>query len=393
MFSSNVTHKFSLFILLAVSIPNITADTNIPENPDAIATEAGSTENAPTKAINPLIGECRECAQNLEVLISRVFEISVFNGNKLEKAIDPVLSCTVPLKELPDTASNNQIHAALSILNYSSLYLIKLLEKDFDKAEEFNPNISAKENISQSEMEETFRSLANSFGDLMIKVNEIDQDFWGNLLMHVRNQLMKLDTILQTINNNIENNSTIVNKKDIKNDVKNLRRLLQQIQREVTAAGPDPLAILTTHKVSKALINYLQEAQQHKFRKWTEIDLTKELSRSQVEVKTIGQLFVNIMMTNDELEKLEKDAEKIDLNMLNKAARFMGDYVIDPIQQYNLNTYAMALFVGGWYASYYFDDYFFNNKDSLFRRMFGFRDHSLGKQVYVADSKLKKTTG
>lgn len=387
MQSSKMTQKLSLFLLLAVSIPKISADTNTHENLDSNSIETIQAQ-APSAPENQFILECRAYAEYLEIIAARLISVNMIANLPLCKAVDQIFQCGATIKELPDNASNKDIYISLSMLHYCSTYLIKLLEKDNESIQEFSPEIASKETIGQSDLIEIAEKLGISFKTMMIKANENIQDFWGNLAVQVRSQLIKMDTILHTINNNINTNMTIVNKKDIANDIKDHRRMLQQIQKDLTAAGSDQTAVKMVFQVNKAIIAFLKEAQTHKFRKWGVFDPISELTRNQNAIEdTPADLYINIMQASEELDRLEKDAEKIDLTTTNKITRFVGDYVIDPIEKYHLDTYALTLFVGGWYAAYYFDDTFFKDKNSLFRRMFGYRNHSLGKQVYVSEAK------
>ena len=386
MFNATFFHKLLLvFVLYNASIAHLYADTNT--QPTNITQEAPEIAQK-NEEITPLVQQCRALAENFEFMAALLLNVKSSYGPQLIYVLTPILSLTQSIKELPGNATNDEIHKAFSLLLEGALYLHSTLEKGLENAEEFNPTLTPTQNTTPADIELVIEKLNGTFKELMVKIDEFYQDLLGNMRMHVQSQLNKLDSILQAIITNISNNSSIVNKKDITKDIRELRNTLRQIQKEAAAAGSNPQMILSIHQVNRAIIRYLQEAQKHKFRKWVVVDLAQEVMRgndSENPEQTLEELFMEIMRSNSDLENLAAQAEKIDLTVINKIARLAGDYIVDPIERYSLDAWTACIVFGGLYGAYYFDDNFFKSKDSLFRKIFGFRDHSLGKNMIVDD--------
>lgn len=376
----------ALALLLPVSITNLYADTNSPQT-----APMQTLQNPLETADSPLV-QCRTFAESLEMIIGMIFNIKSVQGPQLINCITSVLTICSEIKEIPDTATAQDLYKGIATLGQSCQYLTQLLEKGADQSEEFAPNVTAKETISPDDLMQEFKTLDGNFDALLAKVDESYQDVLGTLSMHVNNQLNKLDTILQTVNTNISNNSTIVNKADIKKDIMDLRNILQQIKKELALAGSNPQSVLGIYQANKTIINYLKDAQKHKFRKWVILDLVNDLLRGQaIPDQMLEEVLYDMMRTNFELDQLEKEAEKIDLTIVNKTARFIGDYIVDPIQKYDLGLWSLtaAATAGvGTYAAYFFDQTFFPKPDSLFRKIFGYRNHQAGKQISFPDKQF-----
>jgi cell division protease FtsH len=387
---SNMIKKVALVLLLPVSITNLPADTNS----SAIDTEQASapaasspTSNDPSSA-NPVLIQCRTFAENLELIIGMIFNIKSGQGKRLVDAVTPILSYCDTIKKLPDTASPAQILQACATLNEGTQNLIQLLEKGADQVQELAAVPALNDLATDTDIAQAYMQVDGNFNQLVAKVEEAYQDVWRNLRMHVNNQLNKIDKILQDININVSNNESIVGKEEIKKEIMGLRTELRQIQKELSMASTNPQAVLSVYQVNKAFIAYLQECQKYKFRKWAVTDLVKELKRTPDanENQTLDELLYEMARTNASLDKLEKDAEKVDLTVVNHAARLVGDYVVDPIQRYNLALWgaaAVATFGLATYAAYYFDEKFFTDPNCLFRRIFKFRNHQRGKMTQI----------
>ena len=380
--------KIALAFLLPVSITNLPADTNL-SGTNTEQTTVNQTDSAP---INPAVLQCRTFAESLESIIVMIFNIKSGEGKRLFEAVTPLLIQCTSIKELPETATPEHVYQALLSLNQSVHHLNQILDKGAQNVDDFAPPSTAKDAVSDQDLQMAHAQLDAAFGLLISKVDESYQDVWRNLRMHVNNQLNKLDTILQAINTNINNNESIVGKDEIKKDIMDLRTTLRQIQKEFAAAGPNPQVILGVYQVNKAIISYLQDCQKHKFRKWALVDLASALSRKSEDVdQTLDELLFEMYHTNGQLEKLEKDAEKIDLTVVNHTARFVGDYVIDPIQRHNLILWGIAG-VGtlglAAYTAYYFDNKFFSSPLSKFRETFGFPDHSMAQTIKLEEKAI-----
>lgn len=390
--------KIALVLLLPVSITNLAADTNpsASNSEQTSPTASSAPSSTDTASSNPIIIQCKTFAENLELIIGMIFNIKSGQGKYLVDAVTPILSYCDTIKKIPDTASKGQTLQACTILNDCIQALIQVLEKGADQVPEMSSNPALNDLASDADLAQSYTQLDTNFIGLITKVEEAYQDIWRNLRMHVNNQLNKIDKILQDININIGNNDSIVGKAEIKKEIMGLRSELRQIQRELAAASMNPQAVKDVYQVNKAFIAYLQECQKYKFRKWAVTDLVKELKRSPDanDNQTLDELLYEMTRTNAQLDKLEKDAEKIDLTIVNQAARFVGDYVVDPIQRHNLALWGAATLatIGlGGYAAYYFDQKFFSEPTSWFRKMFGYRNHLTGKTIQFPPQDFFKT--
>ena len=385
---SNMIKKVALVLLLPVSITNLPADTN----PSASNTEqttnpatSSPTSNDPSST-NPVLEQCRTFAENLELIIGMIFNIKSGQGKRLVDVVTPILSYCDTIKKLPNTASTAQILQACATLNECTQNLIQVLEKGADQVQEVTAVPAINDLATAADVAQAYIQVDANFNQLVAKVEEAYQDVWRNLRMHVNNQLNKIDKILQDININVSNNESIVGKDEIKKEIMGLRTELRQIQKELSMASTNPQAVLSVYQVNKAFISYLQECQKYKFRKWAVTDLVKELKRvpDTNENQTLDELLYEMVRTNASLDKLEKDAEKIDLTIVNRAARLVGDYVVDPIEKYNLALWgaaAVATLGLATYTAYYFDNKFFTSPYSKLREWLGFPNHNIGQPI------------
>jgi ATP-dependent Zn protease len=376
MLFPNKIKSLTLSVLLLASIPHLRADTNLPDTKSEQVTQAPLSTLQITKLM----------AENFDMVISMVFDTQSKQGQPLVDALTPLLTTIAPIKDLPDNATDIEVYQAMEVLKQAAIYLNDLIQKEASKMDEFNPVIPAVTQVSADEMQKADAALQNAFGMLFKKLEESYQDSWATMLMHVRNQLNQLDSILQTIFKNIATKSNLVNKDDVKAEIKDLRNTLTQIRKELASAQPSPQLVLSILQVNQVIIRYLQDAQKTKFRQWKMVDLAGELLRNQDadQPQMLDDIFANIAMTNGALKQLEKDAEKIDLTFTNKAARFIGDTIIDPVLKYDLITWTIggAATIGlATYILYYFDNTFFTDQDSNFRKLFGFPNHLAGKTL------------
>lgn len=385
---SQFKNKYIFLLLISLSIANLKADTNTTNAPveqDSYIQEL-TAEQAKELADNPFVAECKACAEYLDMIIRQLISININQNMRLAKPLEPVLGYCNDIKQLPVTASAQELYQTLSLLNESCNYIIKAIEDTTGKTEEFLPLNAPKENLNGQDFEDISKKLETSFNALVQKTREVNQDFVGNLLMHVCDQLNQLDRILQLINNNVDN-SAIVNKKDIKKEIMALRNDLRQVQKGVAGAGSDLDAIRGAFQYNKVVLAYLMDAQNHRYRKWSLMDLATAFKRNRLEEDiSPAELYIDIMMTNGGLAQLEKNAEKIDLSFTNRAARFVGDNIVDPIYRYDLGLFSLAALttVGtGTYVAYAFDQTFFKSPLSPFRKLFGYPDPTINKMLSV----------
>lgn len=383
MLFPNKIKTIALAILLPVSIPQLRADTN----PSDI-----NQEQVAQAPLNPA-EMVRLMANDFDMFISMVVDTHASKlGQPLMNGITSVMSTIEPLKSLPDTANNIQIYQAMDMLKQAAIHLDNLITKDISKIDDFNPSMSTPDQVSTDDLQKQDAELQNALGNLFKKLEESYQDALGTMLMHVRSQLNQLDGILQTIFKNIDK-SNLANKNDVKDEIKNLRNMLAEIRKELAGAQPKPQLILSILQVNKVIIKYLQDAQKNKFRQWTMVDLAGELLRNQDadQPQMLDDIFGQIAQSNIALRQLETDAEKIDLTFTNKAARFIGDNIIDPVLKYDLITWTIggAATIGlATYILYYFDNTFFTDSDSNFRKIFGFPNHFAGKAITASPEYL-----
>lgn len=386
MLFPNKIKTIAFAVLLPASIPYLHADTNAPEI---------KIEDVAPLATTPL-SQITATAENLEMAMGMVFDTQTKQGQALVEALMPLSMTLGTLKTLPDTASDAEIFQAFDVLKQVAVYLGDIIEKGAEKLEPFHPKLSAVSQANPAELEAADAALQLAVAALDKKIGEAYQDAFANMLMHVRRQLDQLDGVLQTIYKKIAEKSTLINKEDVKNEIRELRSTLTQIRKELAGAQASPEIVLTVLQVNKVVIDYLANAQRHKFREWSMVDLTKAFKRSQSDMQAnmLDDVFVQIAQTNMALAELEKESEKIDLTFVNKTARFIGDNIIDPINRHDLITWGIA---GGAtiglavYVAYYFDNTFFTNPDSIFRKLFGFPNHMINKMLSMPSEKLIAT--
>ena len=388
MVISKNTYKIFLSALLVASIPQLSADTNQPDATNTSAIESSITSK-------DLVLQCRFYAEQLAGSVDFIINLYTSQGERLVKAINPVLSVCETIVQLPEESSKEEIYLAFSLLQQSAAYLDKTLDSAFSQSDELIFDKNIKEQITDQDIVIVFNALNNSLASLMAKVEERFQDLWGTMTMHLRSQLNKLDTILQTIHTNIANNSNIVNKEDLKKEIMDLRKQLRLIQNDMAQASSNPATVMAVYKINKEVVTYLQEAQIHKFRKWSQIDLAEVVRSQGAPNQTLEEMLMRIMETNNDLEQLEKDAEKIDLTLVNKAARFVGDYIINPIERYDLDLVALAATTtlgSAIYATYSFPQTFATSPKSTLRWLFGYPDLCSGKIHEAAAASEKVVT-
>lgn len=368
MLFPNKIKIITLALLLPVSIAHLHADTN----PD----DKAQIEQVAQEPLSPL-QIAQVMSENFDMVISMVVDTHASKqGQPLIDAIAPLMNAIAPIKDLPATATNIQIYQAMDMLKQAALYLHDVIQKDPSKIDTFNPIISSLTQITSDDLQRADMAMQNAFGVLFKTLEESYQDAFANMLMNVRNQLNQLDNILQVIYKNIAEKSNLVNKEDVKEEIKELRNTLAQIRKELVGAQPNPQLVLSILQVNKVIIKYLQDAQKNKFRQWKMVDLAGELLRNQDtdQPQMIDDIFAQIAQSNMALRQLEKDAEKIDLTFTNRTARFIGDNIIEPIQKYDLITWGIgcgATIGLATYLAYYFDNICFPDRNSTFRKLFG----------------------
>jgi ATP-dependent Zn protease len=377
--SASSVFKKAIFILITlVSIPNLYADTNDPEQSDTLDLnqQLAAQEQPPQALTITLAHKCRYAAQALEEVTLTLFSIQVAHASALMAPITNILSLCSQAKDLPDTASGSHIYAHYKAFTQAATALLDIAQNNFDNLSNFTLDMSMQESSSESEIAAARDHFNGIMAMLSTKVHEMLRDMLANIQLNVRNQLNKLDGILQTINTNISNSTTIVNKEDIKKEIMGLRNMLQQIKREISVSGVDPQKIMMVFKINQLVVSYLQDAQESKFKQWVSFDLANEVMRHQNdENQEEGDILSEIQKFNKELDQLASDAEKIDLTAINRAARFLDDYIVTPINKYDLvrwGTLGAGTVSFATLIAYYFDETFATQPTSLLRRLFGY---------------------
>lgn len=326
--------------------------------------------------INQYAQASKEKAEQLPQLMAAILDIRATESMQLMSLFNPILSICMTIASDAQSPSLLHVYSAIRELHYSVSYIDRLLDQGIAEAGEFLPEPLTQEITDPTILEQEWNLFATAFNKLINKINEAGQDLWGTALMHLKSQMNQLDKILGDINMNVTH-SAIVNKADVKQEIMDMRNMLRFLQKDLATKGINPIVIMHVHAINKAFIQHIRECQEHKFRKWVNFDPLAESKRFQEDLpQTSQEALIRIMMTNDELNQLEKDAEALDLTFVNKTARFLDTYVITPVERYDLDFYipaALCTIVG---SAYYFPDYFFDNKNSLFRRVLGFPDQS-----------------
>gem|GEM_PF-1251553 len=355
--ASSIFKKMIFILITLVSIPNLYADTNDPEQSNTFDNQPVTVQEEPQQST--LTHKCRYAAQALEEVTLTLFSIHVAQASTLMAPITNILSLCSQVKELPDTASLDQIYMYYKAFSQAANILLDITHNNFDNLNNFTLDTNIKENSNDAQLEAVQKDFIATMAILSHKVHESLRDMLANVQLNVRNQLNKLDSILQTINTNISNSTTIVNKEDIKREIMGLRNMLQQIKKEISVSGVDPQKILMVFKVNQLIVSYLQDAQENKFKKWVSFDLANEVMRHQNdENQEDGDILSEIQKLNKELDTLASDAEKIDLTVINRAARFVDDYIVMPTQKYDLvrwGTLGSGTAIFGALLAYYFE--------------------------------------
>ena len=370
---SSLFSKVAFFLIIATSIPKIVADTN-----EVIKNDSPEQVQSLKEAdfLQALAKDCKEKAEHLMIVMGSIVDLNAAGGVGLMNALNPVLSICTQVGNSLENPSTQELYATITNLTYCTNYLNRLLDLGIDKVGEFLPEPPSKD-IDNKTLPKEWDNFGTAFAALAKKIIEAEQDLWGTALMHVKTQMNQLDKILGDINTNIAN-SPIVNKADIKKEIMDLRNILHQFQKGIGGATANPSLVMDMHSINKAIINYLQDCQKHKFRKWINFDVFLEKSQLREEpAQSSQEALFRIMATNQELVQLEKDSESIDLSFGNKATRFLDDYILTPIERYDLDFYGAFLLCFGIGGAYYFDDYFFSDENCLFRKWVGFPDKKL----------------
>ncbi len=362
-------YSIRIFFLVAtfgISITQLYSDTN-------------------TQSLSPSKADAiMACEQRVEALIDILLGAHSAKGPQLIDLLNPIWNICNQLRKVPTDLPTIEYYRMLTLLNQSTAFLVKVHEKSLDEINDFSPDMPLKETATDQEFDELLDKFIKASDSARTKIEEIFQDMQATLLMHVREQLIKLDTILQTINTNLSINQNIINKNDIKDEIMALRNTLNLIRKNVSGSTASIDTIMSLHQVNKAVIAYLQDAQKHKFRKWSLIDLPSIFMRSKETPQSVEELTAGIMQSNADLVTLEKAAEKIDLTVVNKTARFFGDYIVDPINKYDLGLYGLtAVSTAGLaaYFAYFFDQTFAKDPHTWLRRMIGYPDHFSGSLI------------
>lgn len=331
-------------------IPICANDTNTPLS--ASQASPGELEN------NPLI----ESILKVDMLISGLMQTA---PEVVAKKLSTIPDAMKELQEkLEQSSKDNKSEPSLDevtqlILSYQAAtdYVIKLIssstpqeEPDFVLPTEFAKIDTAEQLVK------IIVAIDEKVSPLLTKVNEQSIDTMGALLTDIRRQLSDLELALQIMINKI-NASARADKAAIKENIMQMRKHIQLIYRTINnqAAAPQLLRglndlieqfvthILNAHKNKLTTLGKLPEADAQAF---------KKKMAEQVSLNQIGQ---EIQKNRASIDQLLKVVENADISWITKTARFMGDYVVNPISRYKLEIFTAGIGAGIvgylWYLS------------------------------------------
>lgn len=380
--------KVILLVITCSSITYLYPDTNdFIANPETAISEPIATPILePIETEHPLASHLAESFERLDAVLGMIFTLKANQIDQITPLLMPVFEVMTAFKQNQKAITNNKdIYHSYQIANACAQYLGQVLTGDVSQMEEFNLLIERKEDVSPAMLDEVTKKLSDNVKILSEKINELIQDFITGIFNEVRGQLVKVDKILQTVNTNVGNNPKATNKAEIKQTIMDLRNCLRQMQRDMSSMGASMEVITNVYKLNKAVLCYLNDAQKEKFLKWPPFDPIVYLTRTKADEQSgLEELLNDIATTTMHLNMLEKDAEKIDLTFINHTARFVGDYIVDPIYRYKLLPWIAATATtatGIGYLGYYADGKFFKDPNCWFRKLVGFPNHDLGSKV------------
>lgn len=371
--------KVILLVITCSSITYLYPDTNdFITNPEIAIIEPTATPILEQiESGHPLTNHLLESFEQLEAVLGMIFTLKANQIDQITPLLMPVFEALTTFKQNHKyITSNKDIYHSYQIANACAEYLGQVLTGDVSQMEEFSLLIERKEDVSPAMLDEATQKLSDNIKILSEKINESIQDFITGIFNEVRGQLIKIDKILQTVNTNVGNNPKATNKADIKQTIMDLRNFLRQLQRDMSSMGASMEVISNVYKLNKAVLCYLNDVQKEKFLKWPPFDPIAYLTRTKADDQSgLEELLGDIATTTMHLNMLAENAEKIDLTWINHTARFVGDYVVDPIYKYRLIPYFAATGItaaGLTYLAYLSNFEYFRDPNCLLRRFIGF---------------------
>lgn len=275
---------------------------------------------------------------------------------------------------------NEFISILLQITNGVSQDMLIGLKNDFVQFPAYDPKRYVESNAKLSLEQQTAiaQHISAIIDELAKHVNEKVQDVLAESVVTIKSQITSLDFTLQKIAG-VVNGSTHANKGSLRENLMELRSILQIVQQQIITAPASIQLLNAAHTVTRAIITQLNACTKNKFKSLEKIELDKYLTRKPEEgLLGIDELKVQMALTSKELGQLQKNTEKANLTYINRLARAFDDYVVVPAQKYKLPTRIGAgLAVGGMatFLWYYFDQHAYADAIPGFRKFFGWRSN------------------
>lgn len=331
-------------------IPTCANDTNTPLS--ASQASPGDLEN------NPLI----ESILKVDMLIAGLMQTA---PEVVAKKLSTISDAMKELQEkLEKSSKDNKSEPTFDevtqlILSYQAAtnYIVKLIssstpqeEPDFILPTEFAKIETAEELVK------IIVAIDEKVSPLLTKVNEQSIDTMGALLTDIRRQLSDLELALQIMINKI-NASDRADKAAIKENIMEMRKHIQLIYRTINNQAAAPQLLRGLNDLIDQLVTHILNAHKNKLTtlgKLPEADAQafKKRMAEQVSLNQIGQ---EIQTNRTSIDQLLKVVENADISWITKTARFMGDYVVNPISRYKLEIFTAGIGAGIvgylWYLS------------------------------------------
>lgn len=281
---------------------------------------------------------------------------------------------------------NEFISIILHVTNGISQDMLAGLKNDFIQFPPFDPKryLEGNAKLGLEQQIAIAQHIAVVIDELAKHVNEKVQDVLAESVVTIKSQITTLDFTLQKIAG-VVNSSNHVNKGSLRENLMELRSILQMIQQQIITSPASIQLLNVAHTITRAIINQLNACTKNKFKALDKIELDKYLTRKPEDsLLGLEELKVQMALTSNELAQLQKNTEKANLTYVNRLARAFDDYVVVPAQKYKLPTRIGAgLAVGGMatFLWYYFDQHAYADAIPGFRSFFGWRSRIKSKEI------------
>ena len=263
-------------------------------------------------------------------------------------------------KDIEDPAKEPSLEAfSQLILTYVSAtdYIIKIISSSApDKEADFALPTEFAKIEDPEELVKLVISIDEKVTPLLAKINETMIDTMGAMLTDIRRQLSDLELALQIMINKV-NASTRADKAAIKENIMEMRKHIQLIYRTINNQAAAPQLLRGLNDLIEQLVTHILDAHKNKLTTLGELpeadeQAFKKRMSQQVSLNEIGQ---DVQKNRASINKLLKTVENADISWITKTARFMGDYVVNPISRHKLEIFTLGLGAGIagylWYLS------------------------------------------